>query len=127
MKFLQQIAGTRKRLYQFTTIDDSTRIQVLKIYDACNQTSAIRFVYEVIRRMPFRLLVIQTDNVLSPEASLFVSDKNPVRDVLRRHAIKNHRAMHAAPALFRSNEILADHNKHKIRRTTTLFTAPKTA
>jgi hypothetical protein len=35
---------------------------VLKIYDARNQTSAIRFVDEVIRQLPFRVLVIQTDN-----------------------------------------------------------------
>jgi hypothetical protein len=35
---------------------------VLKVHDACNQSSAIRFVDEVIRRLPFRVLVIQTDN-----------------------------------------------------------------
>jgi transposase InsO family protein len=35
---------------------------VLKIYDACNRASAIRFVDEVIRRLPFRLQVIQTNN-----------------------------------------------------------------
>jgi transposase InsO family protein len=62
VKFLERIAGMRKRLYQFTAIDDCTRIRVLKVYDACNQTSAIRFVDEVIRRLPFRVLVIQTDN-----------------------------------------------------------------
>src|SRR6202163_1952790 len=62
VKFLERIPGTGKRLYQFTAIDDCTRIRVLKIYDACNQTSAIRFVDEVIRRLPFRVLVIQTDN-----------------------------------------------------------------
>jgi transposase InsO family protein len=62
VKFLERIAGTGKRLYQFTAIDDCTRIRVLKIFDACNQTSAIRFVDEVIRRLPFRVLVIQTDN-----------------------------------------------------------------
>jgi hypothetical protein len=33
---------------------------VLKLYDACNQSSAIRFVDEVIQRLPFRVLVIQT-------------------------------------------------------------------
>ena len=38
VKFLERIAGSRKRLYQFTAIDDCTRIRVLKIYDACNQT-----------------------------------------------------------------------------------------
>jgi hypothetical protein len=32
VKFLERIAGTRKRLYQFTAIDDCTRIRVLKIY-----------------------------------------------------------------------------------------------
>jgi transposase InsO family protein len=62
VKFLERIAGTQKRLYQFTAIDDCTRIRVLKIYDVCNQASAIRFVDEVLRRLPFRVLVIQTDN-----------------------------------------------------------------
>ena len=62
VKFLERIAGTRKRLYQFTAIDDCTRIRVLKVYDACNQTTAIRLADEVIRRLPFRVQVIQTDN-----------------------------------------------------------------
>jgi transposase InsO family protein len=62
VKFLERIPGTGKRLYQFTAIDDCTRIRVLKIYDACNQSSAIRFVDEVIHRLPFRILVVQTDN-----------------------------------------------------------------
>ena len=35
---------------------------MLKIFDSCNQTSAIRFVDEVLRRLPSRVLVIQTDN-----------------------------------------------------------------
>jgi transposase InsO family protein len=62
VKVLERIAGTRKRLYQFTAIDDCTRIRVLKIYDACNQGTAIRFIDEVLRRLPFRVLVVQTDN-----------------------------------------------------------------
>lgn len=62
VKFLERIPGTRKRLYQFTAIDDCTRIRILKIFDACTQATAIRFVDEVVRRLPFRLLVIQTDN-----------------------------------------------------------------
>lgn len=62
VKFLERIAGTRKRLYQFTAIDDCTRIRVLKVYDACNQSTAIQFVDEVVRRLPFRVLTIQTDN-----------------------------------------------------------------
>ena len=62
VKFLERIPGTRKRLYQFTAIDDCTRIRVLKVYDACNQRTAIQFLDEVRRRFPFRIQVIQTDN-----------------------------------------------------------------
>ena len=62
VKFLERIHGSSKRLYQFTAIDDCTRIRVLKIYDGCNQSTAIQFIDEVIRRLPFRILVVQTDN-----------------------------------------------------------------
>jgi transposase InsO family protein len=62
VKFLERIPGTRKRLYQFTAIDDCTRIRVLKVYDACNQATAIAFMNEVVRRLPFRIHVVQTDN-----------------------------------------------------------------
>jgi hypothetical protein len=33
VKFLERIPRTRKRLYQFTAIDDCTRIRVLKIFE----------------------------------------------------------------------------------------------
>ena len=62
VKFLERIPGTRRRLYQFTAIDDCTRIRVLKVYDACTQRAAISFIDEVLRRLPFRVLVVQTDN-----------------------------------------------------------------
>jgi transposase InsO family protein len=39
-----------------------TRIRVLKVYDACNQRTAIEFIDKVLRRLPFRVHVIQTDN-----------------------------------------------------------------
>jgi transposase InsO family protein len=62
VKFLERIPGTKTRLYQFTAIDDCTRIRVLKVFDACNQSTAISFVDDVIRRLPFRVQVVQTDN-----------------------------------------------------------------
>jgi transposase InsO family protein len=62
VKFLERIPGSRKRLYQFTAIDDCTRIRVLKVFDACNQATAIRFIDDVFKRLPFRVLVVQTDN-----------------------------------------------------------------
>lgn len=62
VKCLERIPGTKKRFYQFTAIDDCTRIRVLKIYDACNQRTAIHFINDVLRRLPFRVHVVQTDN-----------------------------------------------------------------
>jgi transposase InsO family protein len=62
VKFLERIPGTGKRLYQFTAIDDCTRIRILKIYDKCNQKAAILFLNEVRKRLPFRIHVLQTDN-----------------------------------------------------------------
>ena len=62
VKFLERIPGSQKRLYQFTAIDDCTRLHVLKVYDACNQRTAVQFINEVVRRLPFRVCVIQTDN-----------------------------------------------------------------
>ena len=47
VKFLERIPGTRTRLYQFTAIDDCTRIRVLKVYDKCNQRTAIQFIDDV--------------------------------------------------------------------------------
>jgi transposase InsO family protein len=62
VKFLERLPSTGKRLYQFTAIDDCTRIRVLKVFDACNQRTAIRFIDDVRRRLPFRILTVQTDN-----------------------------------------------------------------
>jgi transposase InsO family protein len=62
VKFLERIPGSRTRLYQFTAIDDCTRIRVLKVFDACNQATAIRFIDDVVKRLPFRIQVVQTDN-----------------------------------------------------------------
>ena len=62
VKFLERIPGTSKRFYQYTAIDDCTRIRILKIYDKCNQKTAIDFINEVLRRLPFRIKVVQTDN-----------------------------------------------------------------
>jgi transposase InsO family protein len=62
VKFLERIPGSQRKLYQFTAIDDCTRIRVLKVYDGCNQRNAIQFIDEVIRRLPFRIHVVQTDN-----------------------------------------------------------------
>jgi transposase InsO family protein len=62
VKFIQPLAGSRKKWYQHTAIDDCTRLRVLRIYDRCDQTTAIRFLDYVLEKLPFRVEVIQTDN-----------------------------------------------------------------
>ena len=62
VKFISPLKGTRKKHYQFTAIDDCTRIRVLRIYDRLNQQSAIRFLDYVLEKLPFTVQVIQTDN-----------------------------------------------------------------
>jgi transposase InsO family protein len=62
VKFIAPLQGSRKKHYQFTAIDDCTRIRVLRIYDRLNQTSAIRFLDYVLEKLPFKVEVIQTDH-----------------------------------------------------------------
>jgi transposase InsO family protein len=62
VKFIEPIKGVRKRHYQFTAIDDCTRLRVLKIYDRLNQKTAIQFVDYVLEKLPFQVLQVQTDN-----------------------------------------------------------------
>ena len=52
---------------------------------------------------------IRCDNVLRTKASFFAVNRHPVRDVAGHHAAK-HAAHSPKPAVFRGNEILADHN-----------------
>ena len=62
VKFIAPLAGSRRRHYQFTAIDDCTRIRVLRIYDRADQKRAIQFIDYVLEKLPFKLEVIQTDN-----------------------------------------------------------------
>lgn len=62
VKFLERIKDTRRRYYQFTAIDDCTRLRVLRIYDKNNQLTAIQFIDYVLSRLPFHTEAIQTDN-----------------------------------------------------------------
>lgn len=64
VKFLsfETSEGKKLKRFQFTAIDDSTRIRALKIYEKHNQLSAIDFINYVTDRFPFRINTIQTDN-----------------------------------------------------------------
>ncbi|MEE2852444.1 MAG: IS481 family transposase [Actinomycetota bacterium] len=62
LKTAARPAGRRTKYYQFTAIDDCTRLRVLRIYPRCDQKTAIQFVDYVLERLPFAVQVVQTDN-----------------------------------------------------------------
>ena len=64
VKFIAPLKGSteRGRYFQFTAIDDCTRLRVLRIYPALNQKTAIQFVDYVAAKLPFAVETIQTDN-----------------------------------------------------------------
>ena len=53
--------GRRVRRYQYTAIDDATRIRALKIYQRHNQKSSIDFIDYVFEKFPFRIHTVRTD------------------------------------------------------------------
>jgi transposase InsO family protein len=62
VKFIEPRPGSRKKHYQYTAIDDCTRIRVLRIYSRNDQKTAIQFIDYVFEKLPFRVEVVQTDN-----------------------------------------------------------------
>jgi transposase InsO family protein len=58
---LETDRGTRIRRYQYTAIDDATRIRALRIYRRHTQANAIRFMDYVIQKFPFRIHTVRTD------------------------------------------------------------------
>ncbi len=55
-------SGAKIRRFQYTAIDDATRVRALKIYEKHTQASAINFVDHIIETFPFRIKEIRTDN-----------------------------------------------------------------
>ena len=54
--------GQKIKRFQYTAIDDATRIRALKIYEKHNQLRSIDFINYVVDKFPFRINTIQTDN-----------------------------------------------------------------
>ena len=74
VKFITPVGGAGKKYYQFTAIDDCTRLRVLRAYPRCNQKTAIQFLDYLLARLPFRVEVIQTDihTQLCPDRAVVV-------------------------------------------------------
>lgn len=64
VKFVDALQGSgrRKKFYQFTAIDDCTRLRVLRLYPHCDMRTAIQFYDYTASRVPFTIERVQTDN-----------------------------------------------------------------
>jgi len=64
VKFVQlkDEQGTTVRRFQYTAIDDATRIGALQILPNHNQNCAIQFMDYVIEKFPFRISTVRTDH-----------------------------------------------------------------
>jgi transposase InsO family protein len=58
---LKDEEGRKIRRFQYTAIDDATRIRALKIYQRHTQQNAIDFIKYVVDKFPFRIHTIRTD------------------------------------------------------------------
>jgi hypothetical protein len=64
VKFLKFKADEERiiKRFQYTAIDDCTRVRALKIYDKHTQKSSIDFLNYVVKKIPFRIKMFRTDN-----------------------------------------------------------------
>ena len=60
--FFHNQQGQRIKRFQYTAIDDATRIRALKIYGRHTQQNAIDFINYVVDKFLFRIHTVQTDN-----------------------------------------------------------------
>jgi transposase InsO family protein len=63
VKFLtfKTAGGSRVRRFQYTAIDDATRVRALRAYTRHTQKNAIDFIDYVIEKFPFRIHTVRTD------------------------------------------------------------------
>lgn len=50
------------KLYQYTAIDEYSRIRYLQIYEEKSTYTSYMFLQEVVKRFPFRIYTVRTDN-----------------------------------------------------------------
>jgi transposase InsO family protein len=64
VKFIEPLGqrGRKRRYYQYTAIDDCTRLRVLRAYPRNDQMTAIAFIDHVLAKLPFHVDQVQTDN-----------------------------------------------------------------
>ena len=61
LRIFKNKAGQKVKRYQYTAVDDATRVRSLKVYNRHTQKYAIAFVDHVVAKLPFRIQQIRND------------------------------------------------------------------
>ena len=90
VKYLPKIRG--KQEYQFTAIDEHTRIRYVDIYEDCTPQNAVRFLRDALdyyQRIGIRVLQVQTDHGTEFTYAMFphVTVEHPFERELRKEGI----------------------------------------
>src|SRR5699024_2019638 len=64
------------KLYQYTAIDEYSRYRYLQIYGEKSTYTSYKFLLEVIKRFPFKIYTVRTDNGLEFTKRLIAKDDN---------------------------------------------------
>lgn len=90
--------GKAKKLYQYTAIDECSRLRFRKIYDEHSSYNAARFLEEAIAFFPFPIQCVQTDNGTEFTNALIGSDKPSLFELCcAKHSITHKRIRVATP------------------------------
>lgn len=77
------------KLYQYTAIDEYSRVRYLQIYDEKSTYVSVQFLKEVINNFNFKIVTVRTDNGLEFTNRL-ISDKPTLFEIYLRALIINH-------------------------------------
>ena len=80
------------KLYQYTAIDEFSRIRFLQIYGEKSTYTSYKFLLEVIKRFPFKIYTVRTDN--GPEFTKRLISKDPNDKTIFEHGLKKNNIHH---------------------------------
>lgn len=102
-----RVQTTSGRAYQYTAIDDCTRVRFAKIYDGHGIYYLMQFLEDMLAFLPFKVRLIQTDNhviftykyTAHKRAFLKLPKEHALEKFCRDHGIKHHLIEPGEPAL----------------------------
>lgn len=86
-----------KKLYQYTVIDEATRLRYLSFYEEHSTFSSTKFLMECIHFFPFRIQCVQTDNGNEFTNRLRSEKKTLFEEALKINEIEYHPIRPATP------------------------------